>query len=117
MTFFLADIMSRLVTAVVIPEVISPNREQCIVVVIRFTISPVKPLNSGVPVGPEPIAHVVVRVMITVCCCSEPELCIFPYISQIQQFGLEPVVDSWMVQFCHPPLMESTENVGIILGH
>merc|ERR1740128_959364 len=128
MAWLFTNIMCRcIITEVVVPVVITLIWEQRAVVltenqtvfimpIIRLAISPVKPVNSYVPVLPEPLAIVVVGVVTASGFCSQPELVPISRLSDVQQLRFQPVVDSRMVQFSNPSLMESAENIGIIPG-
>ena len=63
----LTDIVSRIITINIIPEVVSCNREEDIMIlsenhavlsmiVVGFSISPVKPCDGGVSVRPPPVS-------------------------------------------------------------
>ena len=81
-----------------------------VVPVVRLVVSPVKPVDSGVPVGPVPLTIVVVftvtalkrggnrfqnYLLKTYCCfSSQPELVELSWLSVGKQFGFQPVVDS-----------------------
>ena len=66
-TLLLTDIMSRCIALKVIPEVVSEDWEEWIMVlsqnktvfsllIVGFSISPVKPCDGGVPVRPPPVS-------------------------------------------------------------
>merc|ERR1719186_328417 len=42
--------------------------------VIRLASSPVKPFDGCIPVRPDPLAVVMVGIVISICLCSQPEL-------------------------------------------
>ena len=119
--------MSRGITWIIIPEVVSGNREERIMVlsechavlaikVVRLTVSPVKPCNRGVPVRPPPVTRVLLAVTTLtrhdwdwdnkavtgtyICGSSQPELFSLSNLSQGQQLCLEPVVDTWSIMSC-----------------
>merc|ERR1719184_321962 len=88
-----------------------------IVIIVRFSISPVKPRHRLVLVRPPPLSLVVVRVVASSSGCSKPESSVLSYLCSVQQYRLQPVFDTRVIQLSHPSLVESTENVGIILGY
>merc|ERR1719186_990941 len=66
--------------------------------VVRLASSPVKPFGGCVPVRPDPLAIVMVSVVISICLCCQPELV------ELSNLG-------------NPSFMESAENIGIIPGN
>merc|ERR1712123_343688 len=82
--------------------------------VVRLSSSPVKPFDGCVPVRPDPLAVVMVGVVISICLCSQPKLVELSNLGSSQQLRFQPVVDSGMVKFSNPSFMESAENIGII---
>merc|ERR1719483_849857 len=77
--------MHQIITEVVIPVVVTSiwedwvvifphNQTVLIVPVVRLAVTPVKPVDSGVSVGPVPFTTIVVCIMTTCSFGSKPEL-------------------------------------------
>merc|ERR1711892_669271 len=95
------------------------NKSQTVLIlpVVRLASSPVKPVDGCVPVRPDPLAVVMVGVVISICLCCQPVLVELSNLGCVQQLRFQPVVDSWMVKLGNPSFMESAENIGIIPGN
>ena len=125
-TFLLTDVVVRCVTVHVVPVVVPVEVEGVVhlhhahavlaVVVVRFPVGPVEPLDSLVLVRPEPLSRSVLVVTVT-SEGSHPEVSPVSGQEHVEQLGLEPVVDAGMVELGHPGLVVGTQNVGVISGH
>ena len=125
-TFLLTDVVVRSVTVHIIPVVVPVEVEGVVylhhahavlaVVVVRFPISPVEPLDSLVLVRPEPLPW---SVLVVTFSSEGPHPEVSPVSGQehVEQLGLQPVVDAGVVQLCHPGLVGSTQNIRGISGH
>ena len=107
-TSLLTDIVVRSVTVHIIPEVVPVEEEGVVdlhhahavlssVVVVRLSICPVEPLDSLVLVRPDPLPGVVLTVTLP-CEGRHPELDPVAGLEVVEQLGLEPVVDTGVVQ-------------------
>ena len=107
-TSLLTDVVLGPVAVQIVPEVVSVEVERILVplhqshtvltvVVVRLTLSPVKPLDGLVLVRPDPLTRVVLTVTFP-CEGRHPELDPVAGLEVVEQLGLEPVVDTGVVQ-------------------
>merc|ERR1712098_847038 len=97
--------------------VLPQSQTVLIVIIIWLPISPIKPRDRLILMRPPPLTLVVVRVVTSSSGSSKPEGSILPYISGVKQHRLQPVLNSRVIQLSHPTLMESTQNISIVLGN
>merc|ERR1719333_598317 len=126
------DVVSNLITTPVIPEIVSSSWPKWVPVlhvchavltveVIWFSFPPVKPVNRGIEVRPHPVTIVMVRMMF-LSHSSHPELITPGNLGihirgvQLQQHTLDPVVETHAIYLHKISLMETAENLSIILG-
>merc|ERR1719187_1081122 len=126
------DVVSNLVTAPVIPEIVSSSWPEWVPVlhvchtvltveVIWFSLAPVKPVNRGIEVRPHPVTIVMVR-MVFLSHSSHPELITPGNLGihirgvELQQHALDPVVEGHSVNFHNISVMKTAENLCIVLG-
>ena len=123
-TSLLTDVVLGPVAVQIIPEVISVEVERIpvplhqshtvlTVVVVRLTLSPVKPLNSLVLMRPDPLSWSVLVVTLS-SEGSHPELSPVSGLELVEELGLEPVVDAGVVQLSYPGLVRLTEKISIV---
>merc|ERR1712001_232104 len=114
------------VTFNIVPEVVpveveripvSLNQSHAVlpVPVVRLTLSPVEPGDSLVLVRPEPLSRVVLAVTLS-SEGSHPELNSVSGLEPVEKLGLEPVVDSRVVELSNPGIMGLTEDISVISG-
>ena len=125
-TFLLTDVVVRSVAVHIVPEVVPVEVERVVdlhhahavlsVVVVRFPIGPVEPLDSLVLVRPDPLAGSVLVVTLS-SEGSHPEVGPVSSLEHVEQVGLQPVVDAGMVELRHPGLVVGAEDVGVISGY
>merc|ERR1712121_169842 len=131
-TLLSTDEVSHLITAPIIPEVVScslpdwvPVLHVChavlLVEIIWLSLPPVKPLYRGIKMRPPPVTIGMVRMMV-LSHCSHPELITPGNLGihirgvQLQQHTLDPVVETHAIYLHKISLMEAAENLSIILG-
>ena len=96
--------MGRSITVKVVPEIISCNWEEGIVVlshdqtilsllIVGLTICPIKPIDSFILVVPDPFSRVTFAVTFRGS-GSKPKLFILTNIGDVKKLGFQPVVDS-----------------------
>merc|ERR1712098_1023765 len=95
--------------------VLPQSQTVLIVIIIWLPISPIKPRDRLILMRPPPLSLIVVRVVTSSSGSSKPEGSILPYISGVKQHRLQPVLNSRVIQLSHPTLMESTQNISIVL--
>merc|ERR1719385_465657 len=123
-TSVFTDEVSRPVTGFVIPEVVTSNGEEGVVVlpqgethlivavVVWLVVGPVKPADRLVHVVPGPGARLVLAVP-ALSTAAKPELCSLTRGDRLQQAGLQPVVDTRVVELGNPGARVSgTDEVG-----
>merc|ERR1719481_856538 len=128
-TRLFTDVVGSICTVEVIPEVVPQVGEEGVVllyigqavlipvVVVRFSISPVKPLDSSVAMLPYPGSWVMVRVMALISHSIQPELVEFSWLCGVKESALNPVVDAWMIQLSNMSIMKHTQELSILEGH
>ena len=125
-TSLLTDVVLGPVAVQIVPEVVSVEVERILVplhqshtvlavVVVRLALSPVEPLDSLVPVRPNPLPWSILAVTLS-SEGSHPELSPVPGLELVEELGLEPVVDAGVVQLSDPGLVELTEKISIVPG-
>merc|ERR1712179_83069 len=87
------------VVSVEVPRVVDLHHPHAVlaVLVVRLTISPVKPLDGLVLVRPDPFPGLVLAVTLS-SEGSHPELDPVSGLEHVEELGLEPVVDPGVVQ-------------------
>ena len=125
-TSLLTDVVLGPVAVQIVPEVVPVEVERIPVPlhqshavlpvpVVRLSLSPVKPLDSLVPVRPDPLPWAVLVVTLS-SEGSHPELNSVSGIEPVEELGLEPVVDPGVVQLSDPGIMELAEKISIVSG-
>merc|ERR1712216_564563 len=112
-TSHLADVVGSFVTAHVIPLVVSRNWEEgvmllpesethlVVLIVVRLTVPPIKPLDGCVHVIPLPFSRLVLTVP-TRSTSTKPECSVFTRRNCRKETSLQPVVDPWVIKLSNP---------------